>query len=105
MPRTIPIQTTFAGGELCPKLKGRVDTDLWKKGLDECINFEPLAHGPLLSRGGTRKSAEFPDLTPKCRAIEFPRQGDVGFLLILGGGSGATPGSTAGSRGSSSRGR
>jgi hypothetical protein len=87
VPRTIPIQTSFAGGEISPKLHGRVDTELWRKGLDYCENFEPLAHGPLLSRGGTRWVSSFATLTRNCRLMEFPRQGDVGFLLLFGGGA------------------
>ena len=82
--KTVPIQTSFAGGEISPKLRGRVDTELWKKGLDYCENFEPLAHGPLLSRGGTRMTYLFPDLTDKSRLEEFPRQGKVGFQLLMG---------------------
>ena len=87
MPRTIPIQTSFAGGEISPKLRGRVDTELWKKGLDYCENFEPFAEGSLLSKGGTRRAADFDDLTSACRLIEFPRQGDIGFSLVIGAGA------------------
>ena len=86
MARSAPIQTSFAGGELSPHLKGRVETELWKKSLAYCKNWEPLAHGPLVSKAGTRLARYFPDFTPDCRVIPFMRQGDAGFLLVMGNG-------------------
>jgi hypothetical protein len=50
---TSPLQTSFAGGELSPRLHGRVETDLYARGLSLCRNFEVLPQGPLRMRAGT----------------------------------------------------
>ena len=84
MPTSIPIQTSFAGGELSPKLMGRVDAELYKKAVARCENFEPLAHGPMLMRGGTKFARILPGITEHSKIVSFPRQGEVGFLLLMG---------------------
>ncbi len=86
--KIVPLQTDFSGGEITSRLGGRMDTDLLKKALAYCDGFEPLSHGPLLSRGGTRKAEQFDELdglsTP--RLIPFPRQGNTALQLLFGAG-------------------
>lgn len=48
-----PIQTSFAGGERSPRVRGRVDTEVYRNGLAECTNFQALPQGPLLMRAGS----------------------------------------------------
>lgn len=53
-----PIQTSFAGGERSPRVRGRVDTEVYRNGLAECRNFMPLPQGPLLMRAGSVYAGE-----------------------------------------------
>lgn len=47
------IQTRFDGGELSTRLRGRFDSDIYRKALDLCRNCELTPQGSLLLRGGT----------------------------------------------------
>lgn len=86
--KPVTLQEDFSAGEVTPRLGGRMSTDLLKKALAYCSGFEPLSHGALVSRGGTRKAAQFDELdglrTP--RTITFPRQGNSGLQLLFGAG-------------------
>lgn len=42
----------FLGGEIDPMMKGRVDSDNYAYGLDNCENFIALSLGPLVKRQG-----------------------------------------------------
>lgn len=53
MPNFRPIQTAFNAGELSPRLRGRVDSPVYRAGLAFCENFRVLPQGPLLMRAGT----------------------------------------------------
>lgn len=53
MAKSDPIQTRFDGGKISPRLSGRFDSELYKKALKECSNFEPLAQGSLRMRSGS----------------------------------------------------
>jgi hypothetical protein len=67
MPTFHPIQTAFNGGELSPRLRGRVDSPVYRVGLGFCENFRVLPQGPLLMRAGTlREGSEIslPRLIP-----------------------------------------
>jgi hypothetical protein len=50
-----PIQTRFDGGVISPRLSGRFDSELYKKALRTCDNFQPLPQGSLLMRSGSEK--------------------------------------------------
>ena len=47
-----PIATSFNGGELSPRMGGRVDTAIWSVGMDTCENFVPTVEGALVKRPG-----------------------------------------------------
>ncbi len=47
-----PIATSFNGGELSPRMGGRVDTAIWAVGMDTCENFVPTVEGALVKRPG-----------------------------------------------------
>lgn len=49
-----PVQATFTRGELSPRLRGRIDLDHYKAGLQECLNFCVMRQGGLYRRPGTR---------------------------------------------------
>lgn len=48
-----PIQTSFVGGELSKRMSGQFGSDLYKAGLAECRNFQPLPQGPIRKVAGT----------------------------------------------------
>lgn len=52
MPSIFPLQTSFAAGELSPRLRGRVDAPVYKQGLATCDNWNPTPQGSLLKRNG-----------------------------------------------------
>jgi hypothetical protein len=82
MPTFFPIQTSFDAGELSPRTLGRVDADLYKRGLALCENFEPLVTGPIRKRGGTVKVAEL--LAGGHRLIPFKTSSGLDYVLELG---------------------
>lgn len=47
-----PIATSFNGGELSPRMGGRVDTAIYAVGLEEAENFVPTVEGALVKRPG-----------------------------------------------------
>jgi hypothetical protein len=47
-----PIATSFNGGELSPRMGGRVDTAIYQVGVAECLNFVPTVEGALVKRPG-----------------------------------------------------
>jgi len=44
--------TSFNGGELSPRMMGRVDTAVYQIGLETCENFVPTVEGPIVKRPG-----------------------------------------------------
>lgn len=81
MPRHAAIQTSFAGGELSERLRGRVDAELYQRGLARCENWEPMPQGSLRMRAGTEYVAACPD--PKTKLVAFPTRSAGTFLLEL----------------------
>lgn len=47
-----PILSSFNGGELSPRMGGRVDTAVYAIGLETCENFVPTVEGPIVKRPG-----------------------------------------------------
>lgn len=54
MSRTTPIQTNFTGGEISPRLYGRVDLQKYGTSVERCENFTIFPHGGATKRSGTR---------------------------------------------------
>jgi hypothetical protein len=52
--RVSPIQEAFTAGFLGERVRGRVSTDTYGKGLAECKNWHPLIQGPVRLREGTK---------------------------------------------------
>lgn len=48
---------SFSGGEITPELLGRLDLGKYQTGLQKCLNFLVLPHGPVTRRPGTRLTA------------------------------------------------
>lgn len=53
MPKIASIQTNFTGGELSPRLAGRVDIARYQNGVSRMENFHPVVQGGAKSRPGT----------------------------------------------------
>lgn len=49
-----PILTSFNGGELSPRMHGRVDQGIYAVGAAEMFNFGPAVEGPAMKRSGFR---------------------------------------------------
>lgn len=54
MAKVADIQSSFSSGELSDLVQGRVDADLYRNGLDICLNYVPILQGPILRRAGTK---------------------------------------------------
>lgn len=53
MPRVQAVQTSFADGQISPRMQGYVDLPSYKNSLKTCSNFFPLPQGSLARRPGT----------------------------------------------------
>lgn len=81
MSRYSAIQTSFAGGELSARLRGRVDAELYQRGLSRCENWEPMPQGSLRMRAGTEYVADCP--AEQTKLVAFPTRSAGTFLLEL----------------------
>ena len=61
MAKVTPIQTNFTGGEISPRLLGRVDLTKYTSSMQRCENFICFPHGGITKRSGTRFIAEVKD--------------------------------------------
>jgi hypothetical protein len=50
--RAAPILTSFNGGELSPRMMGRVDQAIYQVATAEMLNFVPTIEGPAMKRSG-----------------------------------------------------
>jgi hypothetical protein len=84
MPTFHPIQTAFNGGELSPRLRGRVDSPVYRVGLGFCENFRVLPQGPLLMRAGTLREGSEVNL-PRLIPFRVPGVANDYVLAITNG--------------------
>jgi hypothetical protein len=82
VPRLEPRQTAFNAGEVSPRLRGHVGSDLYKRGLGYCENWIPTPQGSLLTRGGFESIYKLPD-KPTVRLIPFHSSALLDYLLVL----------------------
>lgn len=69
MPTAHPIQNNTNAGEISPLLEGRVDLKPYVNGVKRCLNFVPLAQGPITRRPGSLYVAA-PKFTAKAARLE-----------------------------------
>lgn len=81
MPRSTPLQTTFNGGELSPRMMGRVDIDKYITSVETMENFIATIQGPAVRRSGTRFIGDVIDSTAKSRLIPFVYSDDQSYVL------------------------
>lgn len=84
MSRTTPIQTNFTGGEISPRLYGRVDLQKYATSLERCENFVIFPHGGITKRSGTRYIAEVKNSAKKVKLIPFIFSTEQAYMLEFG---------------------
>jgi len=75
---------SFAGGEITPEMFGRIDLPKNQTGLQKCLNFMVLPHGPVARRPGTAWLNETKDSTTISRLIPFVYSASQAMMLELG---------------------
>ena len=86
MAKVTPIQTNFTGGEISPRLLGRVDLTKYTSSVQRCENFICFPHGGITKRSGTRFIAEVKDSSKKVRLIPFIFSTVQAYVLEFGDG-------------------
>ena len=84
MAKVTPIQTNFTGGEISPRLLGRVDLTKYTSSMQRCENFICFPHGGVTKRSGTRFVAEVKDSSKKTRLIPFVYSTVQAYILEFG---------------------
>jgi hypothetical protein len=84
MAKVTPIQTNFTGGEISPRLRGRVDLTKYTSSLAHCENFIVFPHGGVTKRSGTRFVAEVKDSSKYTRIIPFIFSTVQAYILEFG---------------------
>lgn len=84
MSRTTPIQTNFTGGEISPRLYGRVDLQKYATSVERCENFIIFSHGGVTKRSGTRFITEVRYSDRKVKLIPFIFSTEQAYILEFG---------------------
>lgn len=83
MPRTSPIISSFAAGELSPRVQGRVDIAKYAQGAEVLENFFALVQGPASRRSGFRYVAATESFVDPVRLIPFEVRDEQAYVLSL----------------------
>lgn len=83
MPKASPIQTNMTGGEVSPKLYGRVDTAKYQNGMKTIENFIVMPHGGARKRPGTKFVHTTKD-NGAARLVPFVYNADQAYMLEFG---------------------
>lgn len=78
-----PLQESFNAGELSKRLRGRVTSELYKRGLDYCDNLRPTPQGSLLMRAGSEKGHAEEYAGAGERLIRFRMSDEQDYLIDL----------------------
>lgn len=84
MPKVTPIQTNFTGGEISPRLLGRVDLTKYTSSVQRCENFIVFPHGGMTKRSGTRYIAPVKDSTKYTKLVPFVFSTVQAYILEFG---------------------
>jgi hypothetical protein len=85
MTAVYPLQTSFAGGELSPRLAARVDTDFYQKALEISRNFFALPQGSLFKRPGSEFMWQT-HLNGRARLFQFSQSRGEDYVAEFGAG-------------------
>ena len=83
MARLITYQTSFADGQISPKLKGFVDTEAYKSSVQDLKNMVVMPQGSITRRPGTRYIASTKN-NAQVRLIPFNFGQDQAYVLEFG---------------------
>ena len=83
MAKSTPIQTNFTGGEISPRLHGRIDLAKYGSALERCENFLIFPHGGMTKRPGTRFIAST-KVTTAVKLIPFIFSTTQSYVLEFG---------------------
>ena len=86
MPRLVPIQTSFTGGEVSPTIYARPDVEKYKSACQIIENYLNLPQGGVIRRPGTRQVKEVKDSTQKTIVRPFVFSTTQAYILELGAG-------------------
>tara|TARA_A100001515_G_scaffold133539_2_gene122831 strand:- start:132 stop:2513 length:2382 start_codon:yes stop_codon:yes gene_type:complete len=84
MPKSAPALSSFTGGELSPKLEGRVGLQKYSEGLSDLTNFLVLPQGGVTRRPGTEFLGEVKDSADTTRLIPFQFKTSDTYILEFG---------------------
>lgn len=84
MAKVTPIQTNFTGGEISPRLLGRVDLTKYTSSVQRCENFICFPHGGVTKRSGTRYVAPVKHHGKRTRLIPFVFSTVQAYVLEFG---------------------
>ena len=83
MARLVTYQTSFADGQISPKLKGFVDTESYKSSVQDLQNMVVMPQGSITRRPGTRYVASTKS-NGQVRLIPFNFGQDQAYVLEFG---------------------
>lgn len=78
------IQNNTNAGEISPLLEGRVDLRPYTNGLKKCLNFLPLAQGPITRRPGTMYVGQPKYSNKACRLVRFEYSITQAYIIEVG---------------------
>ena len=84
MAKVTPVQTNFTGGEISPKLHGRIDLQKYGASCKTIENFICFPHGGIVKRSGTRYVAECKNSASTKRLIPFVFSTTQAYILEFG---------------------
>lgn len=84
MPRYREIKSSFLGGELSPKMNGRVDLPQYLQGCHELTNMLVMPQGGVTRRPGTQRVATLTAADGPFRLIPFVASDTDAKMIILG---------------------
>lgn len=77
MPKFIPLQKSFAAGEVTDRMLAQFDSDAYKQGYENGRNFITMPQGPATTRGGLRVAGKLSG--EKAVGFGFPVTRSMGF--------------------------
>lgn len=84
MPRFDTIQASISSGELSPRLRGRVDLEIYYAGAARLDNFIVRPHGGVFRRGGFKYVTEVKDSSKVTIVQELSYKDDFSYILEFG---------------------
>ena len=84
MPKSSPIQNSFAGGKIADEVKARTDIGRYKESVDDILNYVCLVEGGLIRRSGTKHVVRPYNTTDSnFRLIPFIYSRDQAYVVCL----------------------